>query len=107
MDKERATIFIKNKIADLKDDLDHEECVERDELSTERIRREIEDYKNVLDVLVNNREDSHDNATNFIWGKISVLEDLILCHEDKVKKYMFKCDLEEYNNIKDCLLTIN
>ena len=38
MDKERATIFIKNKIADLKDDLDHEECVERDELSTERIQ---------------------------------------------------------------------
>ena len=30
MNKERALEFIKNKITDLKDDLDHEECVEEE-----------------------------------------------------------------------------
>lgn len=106
MDKERAIIFIKNKILDLRDDLDHEECVEQDELLARKIRWEIGDYKNVLEILTTNREDFHNNAINFIWDKISVIEDSLSYEKDKVRKYMLECDLKEYSNIKDCLLWV-
>lgn len=105
MNKERA-IFTKNKILDLKDDLDHEECVEHDWLAVNKLNWEIEGFKEVLDILTDNTVDEHNNAKDFIWDKISAIEDSILYEEDRVKKYMFKCDLEEYNNIKDCLLAI-
>lgn len=106
MNKEKAIIFIKNKILDLRDDLDHEECVEQDRLKAKRIKWEIEDFEKVLDCLVNNAEDPYNNSLNFIWDKIFVIEDLLAYEEDKVREYMLECDLKEYNNIKKCLLAV-
>lgn len=103
MNKEKAIEFVKNKIADLKDEADHEECVELNELAANKIKWEIEDFEKVLNCLANNAEDPYNNSLNFIWDKISVIEDSISDEEDRVRKYMLKCDLEEYRNIEACL----
>ena len=104
MNKEQAITFIKNKIVDLKDDLDHEECVEQDWLAVNRLNWEVEGFKEVLNILVNNTVNEHNNAKDFIWDKISVLEDSILYEEDRVRKYMLECDLKEYKNVIEVML---
>ena len=103
MNKDRAIEFVKNKILDLKDDLDHEEYVEQDELKANRIKLEIEGFEKVLDCLVNSAEDHYNNSLNFIWNKISTIRDSLLDEEDRVKRYMLECDLKEYQNIESCL----
>lgn len=103
MNKNKAIEFVKNKILDLKDDLDHEECVEQDWLAVKRIKWEIEDFEKVLDCLVNNTEDTYNNSLNFICDRISVIEGMLLEEEDKVRKYMLERDLKEYKNIESCL----
>ena len=103
MNKDKAIEFVKNKIMDLKDDLNHEEHVEQNELAAKKLKWEIEDFEKVLDCLVNNTEDPYNNSLNFIWNKISVIEDSLLDEEDRVKRYMLDCDLKEYQNIESCL----
>lgn len=103
MNKDKAIEFVKNKILDLKDDLDHEEYVEQNQLTAKKIKWEIEDFEKVFNCLVNNAEDPHNNSLNFIWDRISVIEDMLLEEEDKVRKYMLECDLKEYQNIESCL----
>lgn len=104
MNKERAITFIKNKIADLKDDLEHEECVEQDWLAVNRLEWEMEGFKEVLNILISNVSGEHNNAKSYIWDKISAIEDLILCCKDRVQKYMLECDLEEYKNVIEVML---
>ena len=104
MNKERAITFIKNKIEDLKDDLEHEECVEQDWLAVNRLEWEMRGFKEVLNILISNVSDEHNNAKSYIWNKISVIEYLILCCKDRVQKYMLECDLEEYKNVIEVML---
>lgn len=47
----KAIDFITNKIKDLEDDLDHEECVEHDRARAYYIKCDIEELKNVLGCL--------------------------------------------------------
>ena len=106
MNKDNVIEFVKNKIVDLKDDLDHEECVEQDCLAVKRIKREIEDFEKVLDCLADNTEDLYNNSLNFILNKISVIRNSLLDEDDKVRKYMLECDLKEYENIETRLFTL-
>lgn len=100
--KEKAIQYVKNKITDLEDDLSHEKNVELDEFKALRITWEIDDWKNVLDVM-NGKEDDHNNAKAFIYDKISVLEEDLMDEKDKVRKEYIKYDLEQLNNVLNCL----
>ena len=103
MNKEKAITFIKNMIMDLKDDLDHEECVEQDWLAVNRLNWEIGGFEEVLGVLLGESNDLRNNAKDFIWDKISVLECNLLDEKDKVRKYNISKDLEEYKNVIECM----
>lgn len=102
MNKEKAIRYIQNKITDLEDDLSHEMNVELDEFKALRISWEIEDWKNVLDIL-NGKEDTHNNAKDFIYDKISVLEEDLMSEKDMVRKEYIKYDLENLKNVLTCL----
>lgn len=104
MNKECALEFIKNKITDLKDDLEHEKYVEQDWIAVNRLEWEMEGFKEVLNILISNASDEHNNAKSYIWNKISMIEDLILYCKDRVQKYMLECDLEEYKNVIEVML---
>lgn len=96
---EEATEYINNKIKDLEDDFSHEKYVEGNELQALKISWEIEDWKNVLEILKENKEDDHNNAKSFLYDKISVLEEELTDEEDRVRISFIKYDLNKYNDI--------
>ncbi len=102
MDKEKAIKYVQNKITDLEDDFSHEQNVELDEFKALRISWRITDWKTVLEVL-NGKEDFHNNSKDFIYDQISVLEEDLATETDKARKEYIKYDLDNLNNVLDCL----
>lgn len=100
--KEKAIQYIKDKITDLEDALSHEANVELDEFKALKITWEIEDWKDVLEV-INGKEDDPNNAKDFIYDKISVLEEDLMDEKDKVSKEYIKYDLKNLKNVLECL----
>ena len=94
-----ATEYINNKIKYLEDDFSHEKYVEGNELQARKISWEIEDWRNVLEVLKGNKEDDCNNAKCFIYDKIAVLEEALIDEEDRVRISFIKYDLDKYNGV--------
>lgn len=103
MDIKEAIIYITNKVKDLEDDYSHEKFVELNQLNARKIRWEIAYWDNVLEVLKENKEDDHNNAKDFLYDKISVLEEELIDEKDKARISFIKYDLDKYNGILDLL----
>ena len=102
MNVKEATEYVTNKIKDLADDFSHEKYVEGNELQALKITWEIEDWNNVLEVL-NGKEDDHNNAKDFLYDKISVLEEELIDEKDRARISFIKYDLDKYNGILELL----
>ena len=102
MKVKEATEYVTNKIKDLEDDFSHEKYVEGNELQALKITWEIEDWNNVLEVL-NGKEDDHNNAKDFLYDKISVLEEELIDEKDRARISFINYDLDKYNGILELL----
>ena len=103
MDIKEAIIYITNKVKDLEDDYSHEKFVELNQLNAHKIRLEIAYWDNVLEVLKENKEDDHNNAKDFLYDKISILEEELIDEKDKARISYIKYDLDKYNGILELL----
>lgn len=96
---EEATEYINSKIKDLEDDFSHEKYVEGNDLQALKITWEIEDWNNVLNVIKGNKKDEKNNAKDFLYDKISVLEEELTEEKDRVRISYIKYDLDKYNGV--------
>lgn len=96
---EEAVEYINSKIKDLEDDFSHEKYVEGNDLQALKITWEIEDWNNVLNVIKGNKKDEKNNAKDFLYDKISVLEEELTEEKDRVRISYLKYDLDKYNGV--------
>lgn len=103
MDKERALTYLKNNITKLKDDLSREEYSSVGYTMYNVIEDKIFFFQEPLEALTEPTEKKTHGALISVYGVIRGLKNRILYEENQVKKDWYRCELEQWQNIRNCL----
>lgn len=103
MDKERALTYLKNNITKLKDDLSREERCLVGYTTYDVIEDKLFFFQEPFEALTDPTEKRVHDALVSVYGAIKGLESRILYEENQVKKDWYRCELEQWKNIRNCL----